>query len=134
VRYLPLFACSLLIGCAAGGPGNSGMIAVDTVSRGQPLPGAQCTVSTASGSMTLTTPATAPVGVAAGDLRVICNKSGYRTSEVLYRPTSGSNTSMGIGIGGGSGNVGIGVGFGFPISFGGGGRYPSQITVDMTPL
>jgi hypothetical protein len=51
---------------------------------------------------------------------------------VLYRPSSAGNSNVGVGIGGSGRHVGVGLGFGFPISFGGG-RYPSRITVDLTP-
>jgi hypothetical protein len=135
MRYLPvLMSClplCLVTACASVAP-DDGMLAVDTASGGQLMPGANCTVSTGSGSWNVTTPASIMVGSASGDLRVLCNKSGYRTSEVLYRPSSASNSNIGVGIGGGGRHVGAGLGFGFPISFGGG-RYPSRITVDMTP-
>jgi hypothetical protein len=120
-----------LAACATSGAGN-GNIAIETTAGGQSLPGASCTVSTSSGSWNVVTPATAPVGSASGDLRVLCNKSGYRASEVVYRPSTPTNSNVGVGIGGGSGHVGVGLGFGIPIGLGGG-RYPSTITVEMNP-
>jgi hypothetical protein len=132
MRYSVVLSVVLLTACASGGLAD-GSIVVETASRGQPLPGANCAVSTGAGNWNIVTPATFIVGDARGDLRVVCNKSGYRTSEVLYRPLGPSNSSIGIGIGGGTGNVGVGLGFGFPISFGGA-RYPSQVTVEMNPL
>jgi hypothetical protein len=126
-----LMLVAAIAGCASTGPGDNG-IGIDTVTRGQALPGANCTVSTGAGNWSIVTPAVLAVGPASGDLRILCNRQGYRSSEVLYRPSSPNNSSIGIGIGGGGGNVGIGLGFGFPIAIGGG-RYPSQITVDMTP-
>jgi hypothetical protein len=132
MRYLILLLSLALSACAATRMGNSS-IGIETVSRGQVLTGAECTVNTAAGSWRVISPASAPVGSPAGDLRVICNKNGYRTSEVIYRPYGASNSSLGIGIGGGSGNVGVGLGMGFPIGSGGG-AYPSRITVEMNPL
>lgn len=122
----------VLTACSTTGSGN-GNIAIDTTSRGQALSGASCIVTTGSGRWTLITPATAPVGSPRGDLRVICNKSGYRTSEVVYQPSSPTNSNVGIGLGGGGSHIGVGLGFGIPISLGGG-NYPSRITVEMNPV
>lgn len=130
MRYLILLVPFALAACATTGAG-SGMVAIDTASNGQALSGASCSVSTAAGSWNVITPATAPIGSPSGDLRVICNRSGYRTSEVVYRPSSPVNSNIGIGVGTG-GRVGVGLGFGIPIGFGRGG-YPSRITVDMNP-
>jgi hypothetical protein len=134
MRYLILLLPVVLVACATPGSG-SGTVLVETGSNGQPLEGAGCLVSTNAGSWNVTTPATIPVGSASGDLRVVCNKDGYRTSEVIYRPSSPTNSNVGIGIGGGGGGhvgVGVGLGLGIPIALGGG-YYPSRITVDMNP-
>jgi hypothetical protein len=130
VRYLILVLPLILSACATTGSGN-GSVLVETTSNGQALPGANCNVTTGAGNWAVVSPATVPVGSASGDLRIICNKAGYRTSEVVYRPSSPTNSSIGIGIGGG-GRVGVGVGFGIPIALGAGG-YPSKITVEMNP-
>lgn len=130
MRYFILLLPFMLSACATTGAGN-GAIAIETTSAGQPLAGARCTVSTLAGNWNVITPATAPVGSAGGDLRVICNKNGYRTSEVVYRPSSPVNSNVGIGIGGG-GRVGVGLGLGIPFGLGGGG-YPSRIAVEMNP-
>jgi hypothetical protein len=133
MRYLILLLPVVLVACATPGSGSD-TILVETSSNGQPLEGANCLVSTNAGSWNATTPATVPVGSASGDLRVVCNKDGYRMSEVIYRPSSPTNSNVGIGIGGGSGggHVGVGLGLGIPIALGGG-YYPSRITVDMNP-
>lgn len=130
MRYLILSLSFLLGACAATGSSN-GMVSVETTSNGQALPGASCNVNTGAGNWNVTTPASVPVGSPAGDLRVICNRAGYRTSEVVYRPSSPVNSNIGIGMGTG-GRVGVGLGFGIPIGLGGGG-YPSRITVEMNP-
>lgn len=129
MRYLILLAPFALAACATTGSGN-GMVSIETASNGQALPGASCSVSTGAGSWNVTTPATAPVGSPSGDLRVVCSRNGYRTSEVVYRPSSPMNSNIGIGVGTG-GRVGVGLGFGIPIGLGGGG-YPSRVTVDMS--
>jgi hypothetical protein len=130
MRYATLLLPLVLAACASTGAGNGG-VAIETVSNGQPLSGANCAVSTAAGNWNIVTPAVAPVGSARGDLRIICNKRGYRTSEVVYRPSGALSPNLGVGVGGGSGNVGVGVGLGFPIALGGG--YPSRVTVEMNP-
>jgi hypothetical protein len=130
MRYLILSVSFALAACATTGSGNS-VVSIETASNGQALPGASCSVNTGAGSWTVTTPATVPAGSPSGDLRVVCNKSGYRTSEVVYRPSSPVNSNIGIGVGTG-GRVGVGLGFGIPLGLGRGG-YPSRITVDMNP-
>lgn len=118
--------------CATTGAGR-GEIAIDATSRGQPLAGASCTVRTGAGSWNVVTPGVVNVGSAIGDLRVVCDKAGYRTSELVYTPSVGSSgSSVGIGLGGGGSHVGVGVGLSLPIS-GGSGRYPSRVTIDMNP-
>ena len=131
MRYTVLLLPLALVACATGGAGNGG-VSIETSSNGQPIPGAVCAVSTAAGQWNVTTPAVAPVGSPSGDLRIICNKSGYLTSEVVYRPSPAASPNVGLGVGGGSGgHVGVGIGLGFPIALGGGG-YPSRVTVEMT--
>lgn len=134
-----LMMCLLLSGCAVT-PSFDGRIEILSTSRDKALTDAECVVSTDAGSWTVNTPGYADVGTAQGDLRIVCNKAGYRTSEVIHRNRtarlSPGGTRVGVGIGGGRGTysgVGVSMGFGFPL---GGARsdYPSQVTVDMTPL
>ena len=131
MRHLILLLPLAIAGCATTGT-SGGVIAVETASRGQPLAGANCVVSTGAGTWNVVTPASVNVGNASGDLRVICNKDGFRTSEIVFRPSNPHGSSMGVGVGGGGGNVGVGVGLSFPIRLGGG-TYPSRVTVDMNP-
>lgn len=131
-RILIPFLSLAIAGCATTGAG-SGEIAVDATSKGQALAGASCVVRTGAGSWNVITPAVVNVGGASGDLQVVCDKPGYRTSELVYRPSTGSSGSnVGIGLGGGGSHVGVGVGLSMPISSGGG-RYPSRVTIDMNP-
>ncbi|HJV85758.1 MAG TPA: hypothetical protein VJ698_09795 [Noviherbaspirillum sp.] len=131
MRHLILLLSLALAACATTGS-SGGSISIDTTSGGKTLPGARCAVTTGAGNWNVTTPATVMVGNPSGDLRIVCNKEGYRTSEVLYRPSSPVGSSVGVGAGGGSGHVGMGVGLSFPINLGGG-TYPSRVTVDMNP-
>lgn len=131
MRYPILLLAITLGACATAGSGGR-TLSVDTVSRGQSLAGANCTVSAGGTSWQVVTPATVPIDGAGGDLRVVCDKAGYRTSELIVKPSSPVGSNMGVGVGGGSGNVGVGVGLNFPISLGGGG-YPSRVTVELNP-
>lgn len=131
-RYLLLPL--MLTGCAAPAP-NNGRITIDSVAGGQPLPGADCIVSTYRGNWNVVTPASIPAAGLNGELRIICDRPGYRRSEVIYRPAPGTGaglSQLGIGIGGGSGNVGVGLGMGVPLG-GAGSVYPPYIAVEMTP-
>ena len=129
----------LASGCATKPPFD-GRVEILTTSRDQTLTGADCVVTTDAGSWTVQTPGHATVGDPSGDLRVVCNKAGYRTSEVIHRSRAGrglnaSGTRVGVGVGGGLGGysgVGVSLGFGFPLT-GTASDYPSQVTVDMAP-
>ena len=129
----------LASGCATKPPFD-GRVEILTTSREQALTGADCVVTTDAGSWTVQTPGYATVGDPNGDLRVVCNKAGYRTSEVIHRSRTGrglnsSGTRVGVGVGGGLGGysgVGVSLGFGFPLT-GTRNDYPSQVTVDMAP-
>lgn len=138
-RTLVLPALLSLSACVTTPPFDGRVEILSTV-RDQPLDGADCVVTTDSGSWTVQTPGFAAVGKMNGDLRVVCNKSGYRTSEVIHRHSGAGRrpgaTRVGVGIGGGSGGysgVGVSLGFGFPLA-GVRSDYPSRVIVDMTPL
>jgi hypothetical protein len=131
MRYLILLLPMALAACATTGSSN-GMVAVETVAQGQALPGAQCTVSTATSSWNITTPTSVAVGSTSGDLRVVCNKEGYRTSELLFRPSSPFGSFVDLGVASSGSSSAAGVGLSFPISFGGG-SYPAHVTVNLNP-
>jgi len=141
MRYSWAVLVVLLAGCATGNS-YDGNIAVAAASGGQALAGTSCTVSNNAGRWQLVTPGVVNVGPAAGELRVLCSRPGYRSSEVVYRPGTGGGgyggptvaPNVGIGIGGGSRvGVGVGLGFGLPIGGSGAAGYPAQITVEMSP-
>ncbi len=137
---LPVLPALLsLSACVTTSPFD-GRVEILSTARDQPIDGADCVVTTNSGSWTVQTPGHAAVGEMNGDLRVVCNKPGYRTSEVIHRSSAARQgpgaSRVGVGITGGSGGytgVGVSLGLGFPL---GGVRsdYPSRVTVDMTPL
>ena len=127
ILLLPL----VIAACATTGS-SGGKIDIETAARGQAVAGANCMVTLGSASWNVVTPAAIEVGNAGGDLRVVCNKQGYRTSETIFRPSNPYGSNVGLGVGGGGGNVGVGVGLNFPIRFGGG-AYPSRVTVEMNP-
>lgn len=131
MRHLILLLPLTLAACATTGS-SGGNITIETTSRGQAVTGANCAVSTNAGSWNVATPGSVNIGSASGDLRVVCQKDGYRTSEMVFRPSSPFGSSVGLGVGGGGGNVGVGVGLSFPVSLGGG-TYPSRVTVDLNP-
>lgn len=129
---IPLLTLAL-VACATTGTGNT--ITIETAAKGQALPGVNCNVKTNAGNWNIVTPATVALGSANGDLRVVCDKPGYRTSEFVFTPSGyyGSGSSVGIGLGGGGGHVGFGVGLSMPISMGSSGGYPNKVTIDMNP-
>lgn len=131
MRHLILLLPIVIASCATT-RSTGGAITVETRAQGQELTGANCIVTINGGNWNIVTPATVAIGNANGDLRVVCNKDGYRTSEVIYRPSSPHGSSVGLGAAGGSGNVGVGVGLSFPVRLGGG-SYPARVTVDMNP-
>ena len=129
--FFMLSACSTL-------PPYTGKIAISTTSLSQVVTGASCEVRTDAGRWTIITPAIASVGQITGDLRVVCQLQGYRTSEVIFRSAArglqSSRVAVGAmgGSGGGGGGVGLSIGLGLPIGdtqF----TYPNEIVVDMTP-
>jgi hypothetical protein len=136
-RSLSLFFVCMLSACSTLPP-YSGKIAISTTSLSQPVTGASCELRTDAGKWTIITPAIAPVGQIAGDLHVVCELQGYRTSEVIFRSGArglqSSRVAVGAagGSGGGGGCVGLSIGFGLPLGdtqF----SYPNAIVVDMTP-
>ena len=137
MRTLLLLTAIALGGCATG-VGNQ-TLQIDTRSGGREVAGATCKVNFGREGLTVTTPATLQTGSMQGDLQVVCNKSGYRTSELYYRRAQGGGyggiggPNVGVGVGGGSGGVGVGVGLNFPIQLGSRSGYPPNLTIELTP-
>lgn len=132
---LIMFLGVALSGCATTASDN-GRVLIDATSDSQQLKGARCVVKTDSSRWNVVTPGDILIVEADGDLHVVCDKPGYRTSEVVYRAPPGLNSpSVGIGATGGRGGigaVGLGLGANLPLGFGGKERaYPSRILVEM---
>lgn len=128
----------LLAACASQPQRPAGQIDIAATSQGKPLDGADCVARTLSGSWNVQTPGIVNVGEANGDLQVVCNHPGFRTSEVIIRaPATGpGGTHVSVGVGGGFGGYhsgGMSLGFGFPI-VPARPPYPAKVVVDMTPL
>lgn len=122
----------LLLTACASGFGNRQVTIATATPNGQEFAGASCAVLTDSRSWNVTSPATLDIPVN-GDLRIVCNKAGYRTSELRLPPIGqGGGSSVGLGMGGGSGAVGVGLGFSLPVSSGGS-NYPPRILITMSP-
>lgn len=130
MRYVSLLFPFLLAACAT--TGNDTRVAIVTMSNGQEFAGASCTVTTYYTGWNVVTPAYVDIGRGNGDLRIVCNKTGYRTSELILPPIGQSGSNVGVGLGGGSGGVGVGLGFMLPVTSSGG-RYPPRIVVNMNP-
>ena len=114
---------ALLGGCASMFSGTTQNISVETVMAGKAAPGAGCTVSNSKDSVTLTSPGTASVSKAYGDLTVKCEKDGIYS----IKPLSSRFNALAL--------LGIPL-YVFPIFIdmvaGGAWQYPSNVQVDLT--
>ena len=128
-RHTILMLSFAVSACATNGSGDGGLT-IETTSKGQVLIGASCVAQTSAGNWNVTTPGVIYGVRPVSDLHVVCNKTGYRTSELIYRPEIHSGASLGIGLGGGSRRAGVGLGMSVPIAAGHG-DYPARVTVDM---
>lgn len=134
MRYLLSLITIVAAGCATTESGSDSLF-LETVSNGQPLAGATCTVTTNGGTWEVTTPASVAIGPANGDLTVVCEKPGFRAAELTYRMPGGyGGPGVGLGIGGGSGGAGVGFGLSFPIGKRATATYPSTLSVEMKPV
>lgn len=133
MRPFILLMTFVMAGCATSESGGDSLL-IETVAQGQPLTGASCTVETGNGKWQVTTPGSIVAGPANGDLRIVCDKPGYRTAELAYRmPARYGSPGLGLGVGGGSGGVGVGFGLSFPLGKRRAG-YPDHFTVEMNPF
>jgi hypothetical protein len=131
-----------LAACAPLAP-RSNRIAIETASGGAAVTDAECVVGNGSVGMTVKSPAVVEIARGNGDLHIVCNKPGYRRSEVLFQSGaagfSGSSVSFGIGASSGGWNrggvdLGLGMTQVLPGKDGAVGEYPARIVVEMTPL
>jgi hypothetical protein len=131
-----IYILPFILGACASVGSNNGNVAIETASNGQTVEGASCIVRNNAGQWNVITPASVPVGSPDGTLRVLCNKEGYRPSEVVYQPSYGygsSGASVGLGVGSWGSHSGGSIGIGMPIGGYNRGGYPSTVTVEMNP-
>lgn len=132
MRYALPASSLLLAACATTDPGD-GQVSIVKTDNGRQIFGANCVVMAGGARWDIVTPATLMTGGGSGDLRIVCDKPGYRTSELILPPYGPSGSGVGLGVGGSSDNIGLGPGFSFPVATGGS-YYPAQIVVNMNPL
>jgi hypothetical protein len=121
MRYLIMSLSVALSGCTTLAADN-GHVLIEARSDSQQLTGARCVMKTDSSRWNVVTPGDVLIVAADGDLHVLCNKPGYRASEVVYRAPPGLNSP----------GVGIGLGANLPLSFGGKEKaYPRRVLVEM---
>lgn len=131
-RCMPLMllvGLTALSGCATPGAGDTGIL-IETETRGQALAGAACVAIIGDMRWDFVTPAVISVGQNRGDLRIVCNKTGYRTSELLFKPAGGYGSGFSAGFGAGSYGSGVGLGFGIPLG-GSSAAYPKRLVLEM---
>ena len=105
---LGLLSLATAAGCATMDAGEPRVL-IDTAVRGEPFAGVACAAAIDELHWDVVTPAAITVGDARGELRVVCNHPGYRTSEVIFRPVTGMPLPA----------TGL--------------RYPKRLTLDMNP-
>jgi len=135
MRILTSLLALLLAACASTG-GSDRQVLITTAENGQSIEGAACSVTNNVQRWDIVTPANLTIEPADGDLHIVCDKEGYRGSELRLSPMGmPSGSSIGLGLGGASGGVGsaVGAGLGLTLPFGGSrrGYYPAEITVNM---
>ena len=131
VRSAALVLPLLLAACVST-PGSEPAIVLETAARGQPEPGANCVASIGSVRWQVTTPAVLAVGGARGELHIVCDKPGFRSSELIFRPEAGAASGASIGFGSGGYGTSIGLGLSFPLS-GASATYPKRLVIDLNP-
>lgn len=119
----------MLSACVSAGPGQPGIM-IETATQGQPLEGATCVATIGSVRWDVKTPAVIAIDGARGDLRIVCDKAGFRTSELIFKPEPGAGTTFSAGVAGGSYGGGGSLGMSFPLG-GFSGRYPKRLVLDM---
>lgn len=133
----PIIYVMMLLGLAACAsmPRATDTVLIETVTQGASVEGASCVVSNLQVQLNITTPASIVIPPQ-GDLRIVCERSGYLRTEFVQKlaapPRPTSNTTVGVSIGGVSGNVGVGIGTVFPLVLKPrAGGYPARITVEL---
>lgn len=120
----------VLTACTTVDSNNGAETLIETTINGKPLSDAHCIINTNNENWTVTTPSNVKLGPINGDLRIVCNKQGYRTAEIIFKSLSTfSGSNVRFVAGGGSGHVEGGVVVPIRLNRE---NYPSRITVDLT--
>lgn len=123
---------SLLTACAAIQPGEPDML-LETAARGQSIAGATCAATIGLVRWEVSTPAVLAIGDARGELHIVCDKPGFRRSELIFRPESGATSGVNAGFGSGGYGSGIGLGLRFPLG-GAPAYFPKRMVIDLNPV
>ena len=127
---LPMLLWALLTACAGVSTGEP-VILIETAARGQPVAGAACVATVGPVCWDVKTPAVLAVGGARGELHVICEKPGFRPSELIFRAAAGGY-GTGVSAGFGGGIHGSSIGMGIPLG-GISAPYPRRLVIDLNP-
>ena len=122
-RIVAIAACAaLLAACATITKGTTQLVAVDAPG----VAGAVCTINTASGPQTVTTPGTVTLSKGSASLPIQCAKECYVTGTSVI-PSNAEAMAAGNVIFGGV------IGLGVDAVSGALNKYPDQVTVAMSP-
>ncbi|MDD4936522.1 MAG: hypothetical protein PHT60_12195 [Acidiphilium sp.] len=127
MRFLPLVILFPIVGCASIVDGTRQTLSVETISDGQSVAGAQCSLKSNKGTWFVNTPGTVSVHRGYDKLNVKCAKSGYQPGiEAVASSTKG----MAFG------NILFGgiIGAGVDMSTGAAYDYPDLIKVPIQPI
>lgn len=125
--FLPVF----LTGCVSTSPGEQGIL-LETAAQGQPITGASCVATIGTLRWDVTTPAVLAVGGARGELHIVCNQPGFRTSELIFHPETNATSGGSASFGSGGYGSGFGLSIGFPLSSAAA-PYPKRLVIDLNP-
>lgn len=122
----------MLAACVSGPQGEQGMV-LETAVRGQSIAGARCSATIGSLRWDVTTPAILGVTGARGELHIVCDMPGFRTSELYFRPEPGITSSGSVGFGSRGYGSGVGLGLSFPLGSAAA-PYPKRLVIDLNPV
>jgi hypothetical protein len=90
-KLIVFFAtCLFLTSCATIFSSSRQTISVQTIAKGKPVSGAQCTLTNPKGTYFLTSPGTVQVGKAYDPLVIKCEKDGYEPGFVTAASSTGA--------------------------------------------
>jgi hypothetical protein len=123
LNYIAVIACAiLLVACATITEGTTQVVAIDTPG----VPEALCTITTQSGPQIVTTPGTVSLKKGADPLPISCTKECYVNGQSIIASQAEEMAAGNVIFGG---VIGLGV----DAASGALHKYPSQVTVAMSP-